>query len=192
MPGTAASGGRRTAAKSRAELERAGTFRKDRHGDLRNPEPTSGQPEVPAELDEVGQKAWDWLLWAFEDMGMLAKVDAHTMFAYCQVWSKTLMVDQRQVEMLDGVRILRENVPDVRKDDPQGLIQLYQEIVTLEKLISKCTDQSRAGWMAIRQYLVEFGLTPASRGRIKLPAKTEEADAFAALQQKRPQISRVK
>jgi hypothetical protein len=39
--------------------------------------------------------------------------------------------------------------------------------------------------MAIRQYLVEFGLTPASRGRIKLPPKPEESDEFASFQLKR-------
>jgi Phage terminase, small subunit len=170
------------AVKSRRQHELDGTFRKDRHADLKNPEPTPGRPEPPAELDKVGQDAWDWMMWAFEDMGMLTKVDAAAVYAYCCVWSKTLAVEQQQAEMREAVRVLRENVPDIRKDDPAGLIQLFQEIVGLEKLISKCTDQSRAGWMAIRQYLVEFGLTPASRGRIKLPPKEEEKDEFAAFQ----------
>ena len=130
---------------------------------------------MPGELDETGQKAWDWLMWAFGDMGMLAKVDAHAAYAYCRIWSKTLMVEQQQEEMRGSLAALEENIGDVESADK---VALFGQIVTLQKLISKCTDQSRSGWMAIRQYLVEFGLTPSSRGRIKLPAKAETTDDF--------------
>ena len=38
--------------------------------------------------------------------------------------------------------------------------------------------------MAIRTYLVEFGLTPASRGRVKLPEQPPEDDPFAQFDRK--------
>lgn len=192
MPGTASSGGRGTNAKSRAQHEAAGTYRKDRHGDLRSPEPTPGRPEPPEDLDNVGQKAWDWLMWAFEDMGMLHKVDAATCYAYCRLWSKTMAVETQQDELRETLRILEENRGDLKEMSPIDRQSFFTNVVMLQKLISKCTDQSRSGWMAIRQYLVEFGLTPASRGRIKLTAKKEEADPFTAFQQQRTQIARVK
>jgi hypothetical protein len=65
--------------------------------------------------------------------------------------------------------------------------QAIQQIAGLAKLDSKCTDQVRNGRNAIRLYLVEFGLTPASRNRIRLPDDAPEAaDPFAALAGQRP------
>lgn len=185
MAGTASSGGRSTNSKSRVQHELDGTFRKDRHGDVRNPEPTPGQPEPPAELDELAEKTWHRLMWAFEDMGMLHKVDAETVYAYCQLWSKTMQVEAQQDELRASLRVLEENSGDLKELSASERQSYFTNLVTLQKLISKCTDQSRSGWMAIRQYLVEFGLTPASRGRIKLPTKKQDVDAFTAFQQKR-------
>ena len=182
MPGTAASGGHGNRSKPRRRHELDGTFRKDRHADLKNPEPTPGRPDAPAELDKLGQDAWERLMWAFEDMKMLAKVDAESVYAYCRLWSKTMQVEAQQDEARAGLRVLEENLHDVKAEDK---VALFGQIVALHKVVSKCTDQSRSGWMAIRQYLVEFGLTPASRGRIKLPAQKEEADAFTKHQLQR-------
>lgn len=192
MAGTNSAGNNR---KSRAQHERDGTFRKDRHGDLKNPEPSPGRPEPPGELDNLGQQTWARMIWAFEDMGMLHKVDGDALYAYCQLYAETEAVKEQQGEAKAGLRVLEENL-STRPETPEerlsaaDKVQLFAQIVTLHKIISKCTDQLRSGRMAIRQYLVEFGLTPASRSRIKLPAKTETVDAFTAFQQAR--IARVK
>lgn len=182
MAGTNSAGNNR---KARQQHELDGTYRKDRHADLRSPEPQPGPPDEPATLDSLAQEEWRLMLVDLEDMGLLHKVDRSVLYQYCKLYSETERVAQEQSETRESVRILEENVPDVRRDEPGKLVELYSEIVTLRKLISKCTDQLRSGRVAIRQYLVEFGLTPASRGRIKLPAKREEVDAFSAFQQKR-------
>lgn len=185
MPGTAASGGYGNRAKSRRQHELDGTFRKDRHADLKNPEPTAGRPEAPAELDKTAQDEWDRMMWAFEDMGMLHKVDVVAVEQYCKLYAETEAVAEQQVTMRGSLRVLEENVPDVKEMTPPDRLAFFANIVALEKLVSKCTDQLRAGRMAIRQYLVEFGLTPASRGRIKLPPKAEEKDEFESFQLQR-------
>lgn len=172
--------GRRS--KTREELERAGTFRKDRHSDLTNPEPSSGTPEPPAELGELERSEWDRMIWAFQDMGMLHKVDAFAVYQYCRLYAETERVAEQQRECEASVEVLETNIKDIEHSE---LVQLFGQIVILRKLISKCTDQLRTGRMAIRQYLVEFGLTPASRGRIKLPLKREEADEFTKYQRGR-------
>jgi P27 family predicted phage terminase small subunit len=138
-------------------------------------------------LDTLGQETWGRLIWAFEDMGMLHKVDADAVYAYCQLWSETELVKQQQDEARAGLKVLEENLSDIAAEDK---VALFTQIVTLHKTVSKCTDQLRQGRMAIRQYLVEFGLTPASRGRVKLPPKREEVDDFTAFQNQR--ITRVK
>lgn len=187
MPGTAHSGGNRQ--KTRQQHELAGTFRKDRHGDLRTPEPPSGQPEMPADLSEVAQAEWQRMVARLEASQSMWQVDGAVLEQHCKLYAETEEISEQKAEARAGLKILEENIRDVKGDD---LVQLFSQIVTLQKLVSKCTDQLRQGRMALRQYLVEFGLTPASRGRVKLPAGEEKVDEFAAFQRAKPAIARVK
>ena len=50
------------------------------------------------------------------------------------------------------------------------LAEAIKKIVDLEQILAKQTTQLRQGHMAIRQYLIEFGMTPSARTRVKLPA----------------------
>jgi hypothetical protein len=49
-------------------------------------------------------------------------------------------------------------------------------MVTLLIAIAKATRDLRQGHMAIRQYLVEFGMTPSARTRVKLPPAAPAVD----------------
>jgi phage terminase small subunit len=169
-------------AKTRQQLAVAGTLRKDRHSDLTSPEPTAGRPDAPADLPKLAQEEWDRLMWAFEDMGMLHKVDGFAVYQHCRLYAETEAVAEQQAECEASIDVLEQNIPDVTGPD---LVQVFAQIVILRKLVSKCTDQLRSGRMAIRQYLTEFGLTPASRGRIKLPPKAQGVDEFESFQMKR-------
>jgi hypothetical protein len=112
----------------------------------------------------------------------LAVVDDAAIYQYCRLYGETERVADRQLEMQASVGILEENLSGIEGAD---LVQVFGQIVILRKLIAKCTDQLRQGRMALRQYLVEFGLTPASRGRVKLPPAREAVDEFTAYQQNR-------
>ena len=125
------------------------------------------------------------MMWAFEDMGMLRLVDAKSVEQYCRLSAETEDVAQQRSDAQESLKRIEENWPDYAELSPADKVSFFANIAMLHKLISKCTDQLRAGRMAIRQYLVEFGLTPASRGKVKLPAKTEAVDEFASYQRKR-------
>jgi P27 family predicted phage terminase small subunit len=179
------------ARKSRAHHERAGTYRKDRHEAVQNPEPPPGRPAAPpVALGEVEQGEWERMLVRLEQSQSLSVVDDGAIYQYCRLYGETEAIADQQDEAKAGLRVLEENL-DVKPENPEerlspaDIVQLFGQIVMLRKLISKCTDQLRQGRMALRQYLVEFGLTPASRGRVKLPAKQEAIDEFTAFQQKR-------
>ncbi len=165
-----------------------GTYRKDRHGAIKNPEPPTGRPEIPAELCEVAHAEWDRMMWRLEQSQSVTKVDDAVVFQYCRLYAETETVAELQSEAQASLKILEENVREIAKTD---LMALFQEIGAMRKLISKCTDQLRNGRMAIRQYLVEFGLTPASRSRIKLPPAPPAVDEFSAMQQARPTVTRM-
>ena len=137
---------------------------------------------MPEELRNVAEVEWERMLWRLEQSQCLVKVDDATIYQYCRLYAETEAVAKQQAEAQVAVKILEENIRDVGKED---LVQLFAQIVNLHKLVSKCTDQLRAGRMAIRQYLVEFGLTPSARGRIKLPPQPQAVDEFTAFQQQR-------
>ncbi len=170
------------ASKSLDQHKLDGTYRKDRHEAIRNPEPTPGRPEPQSELSNIEQAAWDWLVWALEDQGSLHRVTGAAIYQYCKLFAETEAVAEDQATMRASVKILEENIREVEKAE---LVALFQEVGKLRTLVSKSTDQLRSGRVSIKGYLVEFGLTPASRGRVKLPAKKEEVDEFSAFQQKR-------
>lgn len=137
---------------------------------------------MPEGLSDGEQAEWHRLIWAFEDMGMLHRVDVLAIQQYCHLYAETEAVARQQSETQASLRILEENLPGIEAAD---LVQVFGQIVILRKLIAKCTDQLRQGRMALRQWLVEFGLTPASRGKVKLPADSEPMDEFAAFQRAR-------
>lgn len=186
MPGTAASGGRSTNSKSRAQHERDGTFRKERHADLRNPEAPTGRPAMPTGLSEAEQGEWDSLMGELEKQGSLVMTDAKVAYQYTKLFCETEDVAEQKAIAAASLRVLEDNLSDVETSDKAAL---FAHIVKLHATISKCTDQLRSGRMAIRQYLVEMGLTPASRGRIKLPAQKEEKDEFTERQKARPMLA---
>lgn len=170
----------RVSRKTRKELELTGAYRKTRHGDLQNPEPEEGQPEIPDGLDDRGAEEWARMLARLSSMKAMWKVDDAAIYQYCQLFSETERIKVQQAGAEAAVAILEQNIGDVKGEE---LVHLFSEIVTLRKLIAKCTDQLRSGRTAIRQFLVEFALTPASRGRVKLNAGSKaKDDAFADFQ----------
>jgi hypothetical protein len=59
----------------------------------------------------------------------------------------------------------------IAKLEGAELVAAITEIIKLRHLLMKQTTQTRQQRMALRQYLVEFGLTPSSRGRVKITNK---------------------
>ncbi len=175
MPGTAASGGRN---KKTSQLHvLAGTFRGDRHGDAVAPEPPKGKPEPPKPLDGDALEEWDRMIGRMESSGTLSKVDDAALYQHCRLFAETEQIERTQAETSETVRILQENFDG--KDDLsfENMLAVAQEITKLKKLEASYISQVRQGRMAIRQYLVEFGMTPAARSRVKLPAKPQQSKA---------------
>ncbi len=182
MSGTSASGGLRHR-KTRQQLERSGTFRADRHGDLISPDPPRERPTRPSDLKGEGAAEWDRMLERLELSQSMFKVDDAAIAQYCRLHAETHAVDARQRQ---AQRLLTRLEKKMRGLSAAEHVAAAGHLITLHSLIAKCTDQLRQGRMAIRQYLGEFGLTPASRGRVKLPAAPKAAiDEFTAFQRKR-------
>jgi P27 family predicted phage terminase small subunit len=175
MPGTSNSGGRN--AKSAQLHVLQGTFRGDRHADAVAPEPPKGRPEPPRPLGKAEQAEWERMVARLEESKTLSKVDDAALYQYVQLWAETeeIKADNARVRKLSGT--LKKSVQKLEGPD---LVEAISEIVKLQFLIAKHTQQLRQGHMALRMYLVEFGMTTTARSRVKVPAgkPISKADQF--------------
>lgn len=111
------------------------------------------------------------------ETGALAKVDDAALYQYCQLFAETEGI---RTDTLAIRRLSSQLKQAIQKLNGDALVRAVGEIVKLQALIAKETQQLRQGHMALRQYLVEFGMTPAARPRVKLPKTTAPASKLEA------------
>lgn len=174
MAGNANSGGRNRKTADLHLLQ--GTFRKDRHGDPAEAvEPPAGRPEPPGTLSKVARAEWDRMIVRLETNRALTIVDDAALYQYACLFGEI------ETQKGEGARLdkLSRELKDTAGDlDGQALVDAIGHIVTLQHIKARIATQLRQGHMAIRQYLVEFGMTPSARTRVKaLPVAGEPKDA---------------
>lgn len=177
MAGTSNSGGRNASSAQLHVLK--GTFRGDRHKDAQAPEPPPGRPVAPKGLlSAVAKAEWDRMVDRLEHCGTLTTVDDAVLLQYVQLFAETERINQRAAA---HTRLIAQLMKTVRKLQGLELVEAVKAIVSLQLAEGKDTRDLRQGHMAIRGYLVEFGMTPAARNRVKVPGgakKQNAADAF--------------
>jgi P27 family predicted phage terminase small subunit len=167
-----------------------GTFRADRHEGIEHPAPPSSAPESPIQLTGEAKAEWTRMVDRLSTSKVLTKVDDAALYQYVQLFAETeaIKADNAKIRKLsaDLKRAIREL-------EGVELVQAVGEVVKLQQVLAKQTTQLRQGHMAIRQYLVEFGLTPAARSRVRVADDKEKPkSALETLQAQRPALSRVK
>jgi len=162
-------------ARTRKQHELAGTFRKNRHGSHTNPDPPKGIPTPPKELEGDAAEEWARMIARLSTTGALSTVDDGVLYQHCRLFAQTERLENRQAEIAASIDILEENLHGIERTE---LVACFQEIGKLRQLEASNETKIRQNRMALRAYYVEFGLTPASRGRVKLPEKPPETDPF--------------
>jgi phage terminase small subunit len=170
MAGTGNSGRRRLAPQT--HLLR-GTFQRSRHGGHEVPEPPRGTPEPPGPLTPVAQAEWQRMITRLEQSGTLSVVDDAALYQYAKLYAETEQIEADQAEVR---RLALTLAKPIKKLQGATLVDALQTITALRGLIAKATRDLRQGHMAIRQYLVEFGMTPSARTRVKLPPRQPTVD----------------
>ena len=120
----------------------------------REPVVPQGVPERPEWLDAEAQAEWDRVTVELQEMGLLSRTDRAALTAYCTAWS-------RWVEAEAQVKKYGTVVKSPEKGFPMKSPYLGIADQALENM---------------RKLMVEFGLTPSSRSRIRVPAGGDEAD----------------
>lgn len=173
MPGVSGRSGGHNA-KTVQDHELTGTRRKDRHSHA-SPEAPKGRPAPPKDLDGEALEEWERMCDRLAKTKVMSKVDDAAIYQYCRLFAETEALAVLRVETGGSVDVLEENLAGLKGAD---LVACFQEITKLRKLEASYATQVRQGRMAQRVFLVEFGLTPASRGRVKLPDESANKDPF--------------
>jgi len=120
-----------------------------------------------------------------EQSKTLTLVDDAALYQYAQLHAETERIITDTLELRRELERNRKESRALRKlaeklegrdlvEAIKTIVQLQKVMVDLRVLIAKDTQQLRQGHMALRQYLVEFGMTPAARGRVKLPGEAKK------------------
>jgi P27 family predicted phage terminase small subunit len=158
MPGTSNSGGRNK--KSAKTHALAGTYRKDRHGGSTTADPPKGRPTLPKRLMRgEARDEWMRMIDRLEASKTLSPVDDAVLYRYCHLHARAERLERRLATLRSPFYTDAFGNPRVHP----GFAQL------------------RAHDQVLRHYLVEFGLTPAARTRVKEigGGKPDDTDPFA-------------
>lgn len=122
----------------------------------REPVAPAGIPACPDYLDEVAQGEWFRVADLLEQMGLMSPLDRSALAAYCVVYSRWVHAEEQ-------VRKFGTIVKSPDKGFPMKSPYLTVADQSLE---------------AMRKLMVEFGLTPSSRSRIRVPADPQAGSAL--------------
>ena len=117
------------------------------------PVPPDAQPRCPGHLSAVAQKEWRRLASALHKMGVLTVVDRAALAAYCAAYGRWVEAEEKLKE-----------TPTLFKT-PAGYVQQSPWLGIANKQLE-----------LMGRYLIELGMTPASRSRVSvtpLPAPAE-------------------
>jgi len=115
------------------------------------PQIPAGIPEMPKHLNRIAKQEWRRIMPELARVGLLTRIDGTALAAYCDCYA----------QWAEACRKLRKTGMLVRgtKGDPI--------INPLLKIANQAVDR-------MRMYLIEFGMTPASRSKTKAAPKPEE------------------
>lgn len=150
-----------------------GTFKPSRHAVVEAPAPAG----TPAARDLAGEARaeWDRMVVRLEAVGTLSTVDDAALRRYVLLHAQTEGIEAEHARL---TRLSAKLMKEARRLEGAELVAAIGEIVALEKLQARLLPQLRQGSMALRQWLVELGMTPSARTRVKAPgaAKAPSVD----------------
>lgn len=128
-------------------------------------EPTIGGelPRCPAWLAGEAKKEWRRLAAELHAANLLTTVDRAAMAAYCQLWARWVAIETELVATVPG----KDGKP-MPKHSLTGMTDKgYMYVNPLQGFAIQVLK-------AMKTYMVEFGMTPSSRSRIRIDAPQEE------------------
>jgi P27 family predicted phage terminase small subunit len=180
MPGIRGqhSGGRNR--KSAQAHELAGTYRRDRHGDGESITAPAGVPTPPVELEGEALAEWNRMVGRLQQTRTLSVVDDAALYQYVRLYAEIEALSADQERIAETIAKLEGYIEELPPSERGSSIA---DLIKLRQIEARYPGQIRQGRMALRQYLVEFGMTPAARGRVKPTKAADDTQAMSPLAQ---------
>jgi P27 family predicted phage terminase small subunit len=134
----------------------------------REPQPTRGIPSQPSWLSAEAKAEWKRITPELDRLGVLTIVDRTALTAYCQA----------HAELYEASRLLNSEGRIITVD---VFARESGEKVGTRRVVHPAVRLQREAFRIIKQFLGEFGLTPASRTRLKSPPVGDAEDPLQAL-----------
>lgn len=116
--------------------------------------PSTDKPSCPAHLDKVARTEWRRISALLHTAGLLTSIDRTALAGYCVAYSR----------WIDAEKQIQEKGTIVKS--PSGYPMQNPYLTVANKAMGE-----------VRKWLVEFGMTPSSRTRIKVEPP-DQADAM--------------
>jgi P27 family predicted phage terminase small subunit len=120
------------------------------------PQPT-GIPKCPAHLDKIARTEWRRIAAELAAIGLLTSVDRAALAAYCAAWSRWVVAETKLAKFGSVIK------------SPKSGFPIQNPYVGI----------ANTAMTQMRAFIVEFGMTPASRSRINIESPTQSADPFS-------------
>ena len=128
----------------------------------KEPQPKVARPSCPSHLTDEAKAEWNRIIPELETLGLISQIDRAALAAYCQAYGRWVKAEKA----LKAIEDKFENV-----NSGSGLCyQTSNGNWVMQPLVSvanKALEQ-------MHKFLVEFGMTPASRTRISVNASEAE------------------
>lgn len=133
----------------------------------REPQPAEATPTIPTWLQGEARAEWKRIVPELRTLGLLTLIDRAALVAYCQAWAELVACTKI---LQDEGRIITEPIVDKEGDHIGDKIRAHP-IVRMQ----------RDAFARVKVFAAEFGFTPASRSRVKVPDKPDQVDPLAEL-----------
>ena len=137
-----------------------GTHRKDR-AVSNEPMPDPEIPDPPEHLNNIAKEEYRSISKKLFDLGLLTGIDGTALFAYCEAYSVWVEACAKRNAL--GSDWMTEETSNGN---------------TIQRPLVGIINQSRK---AMKEYLIEFGMTPASRTKVSAKKKEAAKNPFAKL-----------
>lgn len=147
-----------------------GTFRNDRAPKNEpQPEKILEIPRPPSHLSKYAKKLWKQLAGELVEKGILTVLDTAALEACCEAYGQYRMAHEAVFRPVD---------PETGKKGKRTLAEYLRG--RNSQTMPEYTTMTKA-WTTFKTFLTEFGMTPASRGKLDISEKGDEKDPMERL-----------
>lgn len=137
-----------------------------------NPQPETGLPEMPKGMPRAARREWKQITPLLLANGLLSTVDGKAIMGYCVAYARWEEADK----LIDKYGpVIQTSYEDKQGNLVIGDLKANPAVAQADKWLSR-----------MKSFLIEFGLTPASRRNLKVTKKDANDPMTNFLNRKKP------